>query len=859
MDRGKGRGKKSNKPNKSVQQSASSKRAQEEKEKKEILERDRAYSIELSKAPEKAKVIDARVVKIVKTKMELQPGKYDYKKLYRDQMNLEREAFREKNPSLFRRIGTYISAANKGMTIDDYEETLRGELVDVAIENAGEVEKATQKIDETKQKEIEAVKEVKKADSNLKLVQSIKQTADPVDPVEKFFMDEDEKKTKKILKQKQKEREEASRAALRALMEAEEKEKDLEESILDVIDATPETSQLPQIPIILEHVDPQLVHNTIEDNQRMLEADRVRREQQKSAVDLHREIQQELTYENKLNPEEEAQIQKAMKIQKQIYMESLAQEAAKQIEDLPPEEQVKAIENFQQNIPKIEKEINKIIKANSSSAEAYSSSLDLSSDSEPEEKIVVVADEPSEEEQLRFINKLRQAERMAQINPEYNELPVLPINIYSEESSESEPYDIFKSRSRSSSKSRTRSTDDESESQHDYSSRDDSDIADLLIDDLTVQDIEDYENAPVGLQHLTPKMIQIKGKRNEGEKLPKQRRADAFTENRPGESIADQIRRIQQTQRAIKKADPIAKEILEHNERLQEMKLDRAIRQRMVRDTQQQAENEINEANRKKLDNMSAWERIQKGLNELMKRDKEISSEEEVLSGTYPVGTERGDVIFPDNGRGVFPLDPDDIESESIDINDPEPGYYDRFMNYISSRNKPIPIDDEPIVIDDDDDDNGILKKYGRVATGLATVKDWSSKFFNLFPSGSQITDNIESLINSHGTYIAGGLLAAALLGIGTYGAVKLYNYLFPSKPEMGTQVPTDKDISECDKKLLEELMKKPPTKPGMKEIDHSRYIKNKIDKMLQAKIDYNWDWEGYQRNRLPSAIRKGY
>ncbi len=144
---------------------------------------------------------------------------------------------------------------------------------------------------------------------------------------------------------------------------------------------------------------------------------------------------------------------------------------------------------------------------------------------------------------------------------------------------------------------------------------------------------------------------------------------------------------------------------------------------------------------------------------------------------------------------------------------------------------------------------------------GKRVISDnsWFSRATDIFPSGSEVIKGIVGVIKKEGPGIAKALLVGALLALGTIAANKAYNYIFPSKPTEITHkhlLPKDIPIlSKNDLKMLMELLKK-PERPG---IDHSMYVKNKIDNLLKAKIEYNWDWEGYERNRLVPSTRFGY
>ena len=134
-------------------------------------------------------------------------------------------------------------------------------------------------------------------------------------------------------------------------------------------------------------------------------------------------------------------------------------------------------------------------------------------------------------------------------------------------------------------------------------------------------------------------------------------------------------------------------------------------------------------------------------------------------------------------------------------------------------------------------------------------------------PFASKLWNGAKDLIEKEGPGIAKSLIIAALLAIGTAGAKKAFEYVFPNAfeyvyPSKSQEIihkhilPIQPSkLSDVDMKLLFELLKK-PEKPG---VDYSMYVKDKIDNLLKIKIKQNWDWEGYERNRLVPSTRYGY
>lgn len=201
------------------------------------------------------------------------------------------------------------------------------------------------------------------------------------------------------------------------------------------------------------------------------------------------------------------------------------------------------------------------------------------------------------------------------------------------------------------------------------------------------------------------------------------------------------------------------------------------------------------------------------------------------------------------------------------------------------------------------------------------TNKTWIQSLTEILPNsitGSNIYKNVTSLVKNNGAGIALGLVAAALLALGTYGAVKAYQYITkdekdipkvpnipPNIPNIPPNVPNIPEIIPDDPKLPPQLQSIPlqPLMPAIKprddEIDlhpqlqspyipldplppmlegndlnlfakiiekdkenmtdHSLYIKQKIDMIINEKIQASWDWEGYERNRLVEPNRYYY
>jgi hypothetical protein len=143
------------------------------------------------------------------------------------------------------------------------------------------------------------------------------------------------------------------------------------------------------------------------------------------------------------------------------------------------------------------------------------------------------------------------------------------------------------------------------------------------------------------------------------------------------------------------------------------------------------------------------------------------------------------------------------------------------------------------------------MKNY--ISNGMSNIPGF------LTQHGSEVWKTVTELIKKEGPGIAKSLLMAALISLGTVAAKKAFEYIFPSeaKPNeiIHKHVLPDKPLSDVDITLLLELLKK-PAKP---EEDHSLYIKKKIDNLLNAKIQANWDWEGYNRNRLVPSTKYGY
>lgn len=128
----------------------------------------------------------------------------------------------------------------------------------------------------------------------------------------------------------------------------------------------------------------------------------------------------------------------------------------------------------------------------------------------------------------------------------------------------------------------------------------------------------------------------------------------------------------------------------------------------------------------------------------------------------------------------------------------------------------------------------------------------WFDKLKSYFPSGDKITKNVTNFIKNHGATAAKATLVAALIALGSYGAYKLYQYLFSGNKEKPK-------VTKVDHNLLIQLLEPPSKNLPLSGIDDSAYIKNKIDNMLNAKLSYAWDYEGYLNKRLPSALTKGY
>lgn len=165
-------------------------------------------------------------------------------------------------------------------------------------------------------------------------------------------------------------------------------------------------------------------------------------------------------------------------------------------------------------------------------------------------------------------------------------------------------------------------------------------------------------------------------------------------------------------------------------------------------------------------------------------------------------------------------------------------------------------------------------------------ISDWYKRLRNIIPSRSTIYKSLELLKenfkenhpNAVPNAILSGkvLLGMALVALGTYGAKKIYDYVFKNdktiedkelglpKPEIikeevplakikPTEIPTSrKDPEEVVKepipaikpielKILEEIMEEPPKNV---QIDHSLYIAQKIDRILRSKIKSNRQWE---------------
>lgn len=172
-----------------------------------------------------------------------------------------------------------------------------------------------------------------------------------------------------------------------------------------------------------------------------------------------------------------------------------------------------------------------------------------------------------------------------------------------------------------------------------------------------------------------------------------------------------------------------------------------------------------------------------------------------------------------------------------------------------------------------------------------------STKIKQILPNsvvGSSIFKNIISLFENHGKKIGLGLLAAGLLAIGSYVAVKAYKYLTKGEDVEEVVVPEQiKLIPVYDPKLSPQLQSLPlkpihtPVEPKSNEInispqlqslpqedqkifiqipilqgndlnmlsqildrdaingtDHSLYIKQKIDRLLNRKLYLSKDWE---------------
>ncbi len=163
-------------------------------------------------------------------------------------------------------------------------------------------------------------------------------------------------------------------------------------------------------------------------------------------------------------------------------------------------------------------------------------------------------------------------------------------------------------------------------------------------------------------------------------------------------------------------------------------------------------------------------------------------------------------------------------------------------------------------------------------------ISDWFTRMRNIIPSWSTIYNSLELLKDNfkenHPNAVFSGkvLIGMALVALGTYGAKKIYDYVFKNdktieneelglpKPEVvvetlplakikPTEMPTVKkeiieDVREpipaikpVELKMLEEIMQEPPK---YMQVDHSLYIKQKIDRILRSKIKYNRQWEPY-------------
>jgi hypothetical protein len=163
-------------------------------------------------------------------------------------------------------------------------------------------------------------------------------------------------------------------------------------------------------------------------------------------------------------------------------------------------------------------------------------------------------------------------------------------------------------------------------------------------------------------------------------------------------------------------------------------------------------------------------------------------------------------------------------------------------------------------------------------------ISDWFTRMRNIIPSASTIYKSLKLIAENNPNKVLGAkvLFGMALVALGTYGAKKIYDYVFKNdktieNEELGLPKPEDIETSipltnitplinnyeTLEEESSEDIYPKddiPPIinpieliilentmeTPENIKVDHSKYIKKKIDMLLRSNINRNREWEPF-------------